>query len=100
MSQTTVQAFPTEVTRDALTGLLDEMRNRDTVLQAVVRRFERRYGTLEALEARLERGEGPEHPDWEDSIEWRNAVEALQRTRLARSLFEWLLRSKTLSLAS
>ena len=45
----------------------------------------------EALEARLARGEGVEHPDWEDSIEWRNAAQTLQRTEKMWSLLEWLL---------
>jgi len=61
--------------------LLEEMRNREALLQAIIKRYEQRYGlSLEELEARLDRGEGSEHPDWEDSIEWRNALEALERT--------------------
>jgi len=82
------------MSRETLTPLLDDVRNREVVLQAIVRRFEQHYGdSLEALEARLARGEGREHPDWEDSIEWRNAVETLQRIQAMRRLLEWLLPS-------
>jgi len=64
------------------------------LLRETIRQFERRHhGLLEELEARLARGEGQEHPDWEDSIEWRSAVEALQRMRLLRSILEWLINS-------
>lgn len=42
----------------------------------MIARFEERYQvSLDALAARLSRSEGSEHPDWEDSIEWRTAIE-------------------------
>ncbi len=56
------------------------VRDRENLLRAEIERYERHYSeTLEELEARLERGEGSEHPDWEDSIAWRNSVEILNR---------------------
>lgn len=94
MSEVALRALPSSIPREALTPLLDDVRNREAVLQAMIRRFEQHYGdSLETLEARLGRGEGREHPDWEDSIEWRNAVEVLQRTQVMRRLLEWLLSS-------
>jgi hypothetical protein len=94
MSEVALRTLPPNVPRETLPSLLADVRNREAVLQAMIRRFERQYGdSLEALEARLARGEGREHPDWEDSIEWRNAVETLQRTRIMRRLLEWLLPS-------
>jgi hypothetical protein len=58
-----------------------KFRQVEILLQQVIQQMEQRYDdSLETLEVRLARGEGQEHPDWEDSIEWRNAVEALQRT--------------------
>jgi len=101
MSGIALSTLPSGVSHEMLVQLLDELRSREAILQAMIQRFEQRYdGSLEALEARLARGRGPEHPDWEDSIEWRNAVEALQRTRTLRSLLEWLLRSIAPSPAS
>ena len=42
--------------------------------------FKRKYQcSLEAFERKLENLEVPEHPGWEESIEWRNAVEQLER---------------------
>ncbi len=74
--------------------LLEEARARETLLRQAVRRLEQKYRcSLEELEARLARGEGGEHPDWEDSIEWRNGVEMLRHTQLLRSLLEWLVNS-------
>ncbi len=74
--------------------LLEEARGREELLRQLIRRMESRYEcSLEELEARLTRGEGPEHLDWEDSIEWRNAVEALDRTRALQCILEWLVNS-------
>jgi len=77
-----------------LPQLLKGELSREVLLQGIIQRFEQRCGgSLEAFEARLARGEGPEHPHWEDSIEWRNAVESLQRTQMIRSLLQWLQHS-------
>ena len=84
------RSLPPGITRKTLAGLVKEVDGREAVLRAMVHRFEQRYGSLEKLDARLERGQGSEHPDWEDSIEWRNAVEILRRAQTMRSLFEWL----------
>ena len=88
------QSWLFHVEPTTLRRLLEETRGREVLLRQVIRRMEQRYGcSLEELEARLARGEGPEHPDWEDSIEWRNAVEALDRTRALQSILEWLVNS-------
>ena len=96
-----LQTFPSNVEESTLLRLLEETQARETLLRQVVRRLEQKYRcSLEELEARLARGEGREHPDWEDSIEWRNGVEMLQRTQLLWSLLEWLANSLKPSLAS
>ena len=38
----------------------------------------------------LETGQIEAHPAWEDAIEWRNAVEQLDRIQLGESIFQWL----------
>lgn len=72
--------LPSELSPNVLAELLDDVRSREQLLRSQVAQFEIRYAeTLPELEARLDRGEGQEHPDWEDSIAWRNSVEALNR---------------------
>lgn len=94
MTQLALNALPSGISKETLGTLLRDTSGRTIVLQATITRFEERYQVpLAVLEARLARGEGSEHPDWEDSIEWRNAIEILQRTEKMRSLLEWLLRS-------
>ena len=94
--QATITPLPQNISRSALTSLLDDLSRRETVLRAIISHFESTYGmTLDALESRLSQGKGQEHPDWEDSIEWQNALEELQRADLMKSVLEWLLRSTT-----
>jgi hypothetical protein len=94
--QATLTSLPQNISRNALSNLRDDILRRETMLQAMINRFETKYGmTLDALESRLAQGKGQEHPDWEDSIEWLNAQEELQRADLMKSVLEWLLRSKT-----
>lgn len=87
--------FPKNISRNALTRLRDDLSRRESVLQAMIRRFEAQYNvSLESFETRLAEGKGQEHPDWEDSIEWRNALDALKQADLMKRVLEWLLQSK------
>ncbi len=89
-----MEGWPPNLSRRSLTDMLEEARGRENLLRTQIERFEHRYSQkLEDLEARLDRGEGSEHPDWEDSIAWRNSVEILTRQSQLRSLLEWTLRS-------
>lgn len=101
MTEIALQTLPPGVSRATLVQLVNDQRNQEAHLQTVIHGFEARYDeSLAALETRLARGEGQEHPDWEDSIEWRNAVEALRRTHTMRRVLEWLLGSIVPSTAS
>lgn len=88
------QNWPSQLNVVTLQKILEETRGREVLLEERIRQMEQRYDcSLEELEARLARGEGREHPDWEDSIEWRNAAEALQRARTLQDILEWLVNS-------
>jgi hypothetical protein len=101
VAEAALHALPPGISREALAQLLDDQRGQEELLQTVIRRYERDYDEpLEVLEARLARGEGREHPDWEDSIEWRNAIESLRRTQMMRKVLEWLHASIMPSIAS
>lgn len=78
VNATKIEIWPPDLSRRSLTDMLEEVRSRESLLQAQIARYARQYSeTLEQLEDRLDRGEGSEHPDWEDSIAWRNSVEIL-----------------------
>ena len=91
MNQALVSTLPSKVTLTTVRRLQDETTGRQMFLERVVAQFERRYGcSLDVLEARLARREIGEHPAWEDSIEWRNAIEQLQAVEVHRSILAWL----------
>ena len=93
--QATLDTFPKNISRHALARLGDDLARREAILQSIIHRFETQHNVpLEAFEARLAQGKGQEHPDWEDSIEWRNALDELKQTDLMKRVLEWLLHSK------
>lgn len=84
-------ALPRNVTPRNVRILKENSTAREALLQQMVQGFERKYGTsLETFEGWLACGQAPEHPGWEDSIEWRNAVEELEQTHVSGSIFAWL----------
>ena len=90
-ANTYLPALPGGVTPDSLQVLQEDSAAHEALLRQIIRGFERKYGcALEVFEQRLASGQSPEHPGWEESIEWRNAVEELERTRVSRSIFAWL----------
>jgi hypothetical protein len=68
-----------------------EVETRKQLLQQLTITFESRYHcSLPELEKQLSQVEIDEHPAWEDSIEWRNAVEQLERIQLSEGVLTWL----------
>lgn len=90
-----------DVSPDKLESLQYDANTRKKLLQQIIASFESRYGfSLVELERRLNNLEIEEHPAWEDSIEWRNAVEQLDRIKLSESIFQWLQNLLTQSATS
>ncbi len=86
-----IPTLPGSITPDSLQTLQEDSLAREALLQQIIHGFERKYGChLETFEEQLAHCRLPEHPHWEESIEWRNAVEELERTRISRSIFAWL----------
>ena len=89
----TTLELPASVTTDMLRALEADAASRAELLRQIIGYFEDKYRcSLETFERKLENLEVPEHPGWEESIEWRNAVEQLERIEMSRSIFAWLIR--------
>jgi len=81
------------ITPDAVESLRNEADTRQKMLQQIIGIYEARYRcSLTEFEKKIANVETDEHPAWEDSIEWRNAVEQLERIRLSENIFVWLKR--------
>lgn len=89
------------ITLDELASLQNDVKVRKDFLRQRVKVFEARYnGSLAELERQLDNREIEEHPAWEDSIEWRNALEQLEHNQLSESIFIWLQKLLTPSITS
>ena len=54
MARIALQTIPPGISTEMLVGLLNEARERESVLRAIIKRFEQHYGGgLEDLESRL-----------------------------------------------
>ena len=92
MSHGLIEQLP-NISASKLANLQSEVQSRRKLLQQRLAAFERQYDCrLPELEQKLANQEIEEHPAWEDSIEWRNALEQLEQTELSGSIFAWLQR--------
>lgn len=90
--ETLVPAYlPPGLTLKRLEELQSDIRGREVLLDEIVQQFESKYRcTLDELDRSISNQEIAEHPAWEDSIEWRNALEQLYNIQLSKGIFSWL----------
>ena len=75
-----VQVLPPTVKPDGVRQLSLSLASREQFLRQLIAGFERKYPpSLEELNRRLEARQIAEHPAWEDSIEWGNAIDQVNR---------------------
>jgi len=91
MIETVPDISQIHITRDVVESLRNEADTRQKLLQQIIGIYETRYRcSLPEFEKKIANLETDEHPAWEDSIEWRNATEQLNKIRLSESIFVWL----------
>ena len=72
--------------------IMKKLREEVEYYEEIVKKFEKKYSCpLEELERRIEREGVPidNHEIWEDSIEWRNAVEELEKLKKILGDLRW-----------
>lgn len=100
MAQMALEQMP-NISAGDLANLQHQLQVRRDWLQQQIAVFEKRYqGDLAWLEQQLAAQTMVEHPAWEDSIEWRNALEQLEQIDLTASIFAWLQTLLTQSASS
>ena len=94
-------ALPSSVTPDRVQRLSADLRVREQFLRQLIAGFERQYAcSLDELNRRLQARQMAEHPTWEDSIEWGNAIDQLAQVQLTQSIVSWLINLLTPSKSS
>jgi len=72
------------IRKEVYEEIVRKLKEEEEYYEAIVRKFEKKYGcSLEDLERMIEKEGVPidDHEIWEDSIEWRNAVEELEKLK-------------------
>jgi len=59
--------------------------------EQILKKFRSKYGDLVEFESKIANAELPEHPNWERSIEYRNAYEELESLKRIKGVFDWIL---------
>jgi len=72
------------IRKEVYEEIVKKLREEVEYYEAIAKKFEKKYNcSLEELERRIEEEGVPidNHEIWEDSIEWRNAVEELEKLK-------------------
>ncbi|MHA1583203.1 MAG: hypothetical protein ACTSYM_12010 [Candidatus Baldrarchaeia archaeon] len=72
------------VRREVVEEIIRRLNDEFEFYKMIIEKFRKRYGCdLEELEKKIKREGVPvdKHEIWEDSIEWRNAVEEIEKLR-------------------
>ena len=72
------------IRKEVYEEIVRKLREEAEYYKVIVKKFEKKYGcSLEELERRIEKEGVPidNHEIWEDSIEWRNAIEELEKLK-------------------
>ena len=87
-----LQRYPLPVDADQLRGSVGDIEQQIAVYTTIAHQFEARHGcSLDVFERRIAQGEVPEHPSWEESLEWGAALDEVERLRTIREALQWIL---------
>ena len=78
-----LQRYPLPVGIDRLQESVSTIEQQISTYMSISRQFEARHGcTLETFEHQIAQGEVPEHPSWEEALEWGTALDEIERLRI------------------
>ena len=87
-----LQRYPLPVGTDRLRDSVSNIEQQIAAYVSIVHQFEARHGcTLEAFEHQISRGEVPEHPSWEEALEWGVALDEIDRLCIIERALRWIL---------
>lgn len=87
-----LQRYPLPVSAGRLRDSVSNVEQQIAVYVNIVRQFERRHGgALKVFEHQIAQGDVPEHPAWEESLEWGVALDEIERLRTIQKALQWIL---------
>jgi len=87
-----MERYPLRIEAAKLRRALTDIEKQAQTYQTIIKEFENEHGCdLETFEQRMQKGELPEHPSWETSIEWGVATDELEKLQVMREALGWTL---------
>ena len=87
-----LQRYPLPVSADHLRDSVSNVEQQIATHVSIVRQFEGWHGgTLETFEHQMAQGDVPEHPSWEEALEWGVALDKIERLRIIQKALQWIL---------
>jgi hypothetical protein len=87
-----LQRHPLPVSIERLQESVKELEQQITTYEEIVHQFEVRHGcSLKSYERQIAQREIPEHPSWEEALEWGIALDEIERLRIILRSLQWIL---------
>ncbi len=87
-----LQRYPLPISADHLQDSVNDIEQQIAIYQDIALQFRERHGcTLETYEHQIAQGKVPEHPSWEESLEWGVALDEIERLRTIQKALQWIL---------
>ena len=87
-----VERYPLRIEADKLRRALTDIERQARTYENIIRKFENEQRCdLETFERRMQKGELPEHPSWETSLEWGVATDELEKLQVLKEALRWTL---------
>ena len=79
------------IEKDTIFNICETIAAEIEFYEQILKKFRSKYGDLIEFESKLANAVLPEHPYWEESIEYRNAYEELESLKRMKGVFDWIL---------
>ncbi len=87
-----MKRYPLRIEADKLRRALTDIERQARTYENIIKKFETEQGCdLETFERRMQKGELPEHPSWETSLEWGVATDELEKLQVMKEALRWTL---------
>lgn len=87
-----LQRYPLPISANRLQDSANDIERQIEIYENIAHQFRERHGcTLEIYERQITEGKVPEHPSWEESLEWGVALDEIERLRTIQKALQWIL---------
>ena len=87
-----LQRYPLPISANRLQSSANDIEQQITIYENIAHQFRERHEcTLETFEHQIAQRKVPEHPSWEESLEWGVALDEIERLYTIQKALRWIL---------